>query len=336
MHRKRWSVASRRVVDFDELVIRAPTQAHRLEGWVADLCGSPTHPLDDLSGGNWRRRVYGSEADWPAANVRQERRKYLLHSRSGSWLLKFAGLGADSADKLERARALHEGGFTPEPVGCRHGFLVERWLDGAQPLGPRPAEHSKPVERLARYLAFRARAFPAPPETGASLAALLAMARRNTELALGSDAAAALDRWTRENARLEAQVFRVNTDNRMQVWEWLVGPDGELVKTDALDHSSAHDLVGCQDIAWDVAGAAVEFELDDAEQSELRDRVARESRQQIDPHLLAFCRVAYVAFQMGSQHLAARALVGWPAEAERLTRSEVRYRDLLAAELSMR
>ena len=35
------------------------------------------------------------------------------------------------ARKLARARSLHAAGFTPEVAGFRHGFLVERWIDGA-------------------------------------------------------------------------------------------------------------------------------------------------------------------------------------------------------------
>ena len=46
------------------------------------------------------------------------------------------------------------------------------------------------------------------------------------------------------------------------------------MKTDALDHAFGHDLVGCQDIAWDLAGAAVEFDLD----TEERETLARRSR----------------------------------------------------------
>jgi hypothetical protein len=103
VHRERWATASRHVVEFDELLIRASDPAHRLENWVADLCGRPEGALQDLSGGGWRSLVYESEAAWPAANVQQERRKYLLRSVTGPWLLKFAGLGADASKKLARA-----------------------------------------------------------------------------------------------------------------------------------------------------------------------------------------------------------------------------------------
>jgi hypothetical protein len=267
--------------------------------------------------------------------VQQERRKYLLRAASGPWLLKFAGLGSDGLEKLARAHALHRAGFTPQPLAYRHGFLVERWLDEARPVDLAEVDRAQLVETVARYLAFRARAFPVAQHDGASIEKLLAMARRNTELALGPENATAVERWTSEVSRLQNAVFRVDTDNRLQSWEWVVTPDGRIMKTDALDHSAAHDLVGCQDIAWDVAGATVELALDDSEQAQGMQRVARESGRAVHPGLLAFSRIAYLAFQVGAQHIAAQALVGWPAEAERLRRAETRYRDALARALSM-
>ncbi len=50
--------------------------------------------------------------------------------------------------------------------------------------------------------------------------------------------------------------------------EWLLTATGYM-KTDALDHHDDHFLPGCQNIAWDVACASVEFELDDSTSAEL-------------------------------------------------------------------
>ena len=124
-HRARWAKAPRHIVDFDALVLRARDPAHRLESWVAELVGEPKGPLDDISGGAWRRRLFAHEAEWPPAHVQQERRKFILRTEAGSWLLKFVGLGREGARKLDRARALHSAGFTPEVAGYRHGFLIE-------------------------------------------------------------------------------------------------------------------------------------------------------------------------------------------------------------------
>jgi hypothetical protein len=97
------------------------------------------------------------------------------------------------------------------------------------------------------------------------LTELLAMARYNTEQRLGPEVARRLEDWSALVPALEAKVRRVHTDNRMRRHEWLALPDGRILKTDALDHSAAHDLVGCQDIAWDVVGAAVEWGLTEDE-----------------------------------------------------------------------
>jgi hypothetical protein len=36
---------------------------------------------------------------------------------------------------------------------------------------------------------------------------------------------------------------------------------GRQLKTDALHHHAGHDLVGCQDVAWDIVGVTVELGL---------------------------------------------------------------------------
>lgn len=259
-HRSRWKIAHKQVKDFDEVILP------RLPGWFADLVGEPLAPLKDLSAGRWSR---GAPTD-----PQRERRKYLLRTATGPFLLKFAGLGRIGEEKLTRAQALHEAGFTPQPLGVRHGFLIERWQEDTRPLGP----PDRPVllETLARYLAFRAAHFPGGG--GAGLDELAAMAARNASLDV-----------TPPNRPLR----RVHTDNRLHAWEWLKLPDGRILKTDALDHDDAHDLIGCQDIAWDIAGANVEFGLSPEETGHLTQAVGA------DPELVAFYRPCYAAFQLG-------------------------------------
>ena len=293
LHRRRWAAAARPVVDFDSLFGSGDGPFPPLERWFEHLLGPPIEPLEDLSGGAWRR-MHDSACSLPA-NPRQERRKFLLRTGSGPWLLKFAGLGRAGEELLERARALHAAGFTPEPAGLRHGFLAERWLEDARPLTDvAPGA----VDRLADYLTFRARLLPAPPDSGAPLPDLLTMARTNVEEALGNDAARVLDRWTPDRlAGLETAVRRVVTDNRLHRWEWLRLPDGRLMKADALDHAAAHDLIGCQDVTWDVAGGIVEFDLSDAQARTLCRKV--DAAAGLDRRLLEFLLPCYIAFQIG-------------------------------------
>lgn len=324
-HRARWATAPRHVVDFDALVLRARSPAHRLESWVAELVGEPEGPLDDISGGAWRRRVFPREAEWPPAHVQQERRKFILRTEAGTWLLKFVGLGREGARKLDRARALHGAGFTPEAAGYRHGFLVERWIEKARLLHLKAVDRGALIAFAGRYLGFRARTFAAKPEQGASLDQLLQMARTNTAQALGEAWARWFDGFAPDLPALERRVRRIETDNRLHAWEWLQGDDGRLLKTDALDHHAAHDMVGCQDIAWDVAGATVELDLSATEAQDLCVGIEHETGRAVDPGLIAFTLPCYLAFQTGYYALAADALAGWPEEAARLRAASGRY-----------
>lgn len=325
-HRARWARLPRHVVDCDELLVRSG----RLAGWLAELVGPLAGPLEDLSAGAWRAKRYASEGAWPPAIARQERRKLLAHAEGGSWLARFAGLGADGDRAWARARVLHAAGFTPEPRGLVHGFLVERWLGDARPLDPRAIDRGKLVEHVGRYLGCRARSLPAGGP-GAPVAALLAMARRNAGLALGAEAERELERWAPRLPELERRTRRIEIDGRLHAWEWLVRPGGGLVKADALDHCAAHDLVGCQDLAWDLAGAACELGLAEEERDRLAAIALGLAGRPRDPELLAFLRICYLAFQLGRCALAIGA--GGPAEDARLAAAVAAYRESLALAL---
>ena len=314
--RRRWDRMRRHIVSADA-VIGAPEQG--LAAWVSEGAGAA---LEEVSGGAWRRHLYADTADWPPVNAWQERRKFLWRRDNRTWYLKFAGLGAPAEAKLARARTLSAAGFIPAVVGLRHGFLVERWHGAAMPL--QAADGSAWLERIGDYLGYRARTFPAGAqngaENGADLPALMAMTRHNVLTALGKPAAATLDRWTpRRLAALERSVRRVEIDNRMQPWKWLALPDGRLLKADALDHAAGHDLVGCQDIAWDVVGAAEEFGLSENARVYLTGRVEVAGDRAIDPELIACLTPCYLAFQVGALTLALGA-TGDPAETVRLRR----------------
>ena len=318
--RARWATARRHVVEFDALA------AHRLPSWVADLAGAPDGPLEELSGGGWRRLRYAREADWPPVHAQGERRKFLLRADGRTWLLKFAGLGREGERKAERGRALHAAGFAPAVAGFRHGFLVEEWIGGARPLDRGARGGARLVERVGRYLGFRARRFPAEAGQGASLAELRGMARHNTAEAMGEEWARRSDRSTAGLEAHEPRLRRVETDNRLHAWEWLAMPDGRLLKTDALDHHAAHDLVGCQDVAWDVAGALVELGLE-GERGTLFAAVEREAGVHCAPGLVALLTPCYLAFQLGACAMAAQ--VAAPDEAARLAAAGERYAGLL-------
>lgn len=284
--RDRWRGAERRPASFERLVEEEPVTA-----WFEDLVG-PVSAVEALSGGAWAR----SRPDAPPTHAAFERRKYRLTTAGGDYLAKFAGLGEIGQAKLARARTLFRAGAGAEPIGLRRGFLVERWVEGAPGLS---GDRASLVEHLGRYLGLRALAFPAEAEAGASLEDLAVMTRTNVAELLGDEAAAALPPPPDASKSRPAHV-----DGRLHAWEWITTPEGRLIKTDAVDHSCGHDLVGCQDIAWDVAAAAVEFGLEPAEIGAICKAVTRVCEREVDRDLLAFHRLAYPAFQAGLWTLA--------------------------------
>jgi hypothetical protein len=295
-HLDRWRAAKRHVVTFDELVLEAPDPVTGFAAWCQDLVGDIAS-IEDLSGGAWRSHLPLAERDWPPAHPQQERRKLLLSTmRSETWLARFAGLGAYGEGKLERGQALAEAGFVPETVGMRHGFILQRWHQQSEPLA---AGEEEAMETVANYLAFRVRRF-ATTLPGASLEALASMLLHNAEEALGADAALAFASWPARALDLQDEVRPVATDNRLHRWEWLRAEDGRILKGDAFDHCEAHDLVGCQDIAYDVVGAVIEFGWYGAERREFLRHFEGHSRNALNPGLLAFYLPCYVAFQLGS------------------------------------
>jgi hypothetical protein len=324
-HRKRWSNASRHIRTMDDLLLRG-SPSHHLATWMENLIGPLDGPLEDLSGGAWRRHRYQDEASWPASNLQQERRKFLVRSDGAPWLVKFAGLGETGTRKLRMARHLHEAGFAPEVAGYRHGFLVHRWHEDARSLDQVAFDRDQLIDQVGAYLGFRGRHCPAAGHQGASVGELRLMAVYNTRQALGDDPGSALDRSLPHPDELDGKIRRVCTDNRMHAWEWLVCDD-RLIKTDALDHSAAHDLIGHQDIGWDIAGAIVELGLSEEEATRLCSIVERTSGHPVSRELLAFLLLCYCAFQMGAHLMAAAALGG--GEEARLRKAGDRYGRLL-------
>lgn len=268
---------------------RFESLVHDVPRWCEDLTGPPIAPLEDLSGGAWRQRL---PRPWPPAHVQQERRKLLLRTARGAFLLKFAGLGRSGDETLRRAAALSEAGFAPDVLGLRNGFLVQRWAEGV-PLTPGSESTTALLDRVAGYVAFRSRHLPAAADAGASPRELLRMAEHNGGRELPD--------WRSRVEALAHDVVRIETDNRMHAWEWLHLADGRILKTDGADHCRAHDLVGCQDAAWDLAAAAIELGLDERA---LVQRFRANGGRGATGEVLRFSRLCYLAFQLGYWTLA--------------------------------
>lgn len=322
-HRARWSRARRFVEVVDERFVRER------------VLGDPDARVRDLGAGQWRAIAWRDEARWPGVHVGQERRKYLLEQRGQKRLLKFAGLGRYGEESYARARRLAELGHTPAVTGLAHGFLLGDWLDGERPWPEiEPGVRARLLDAAGRYLATLARDFRADTGArGASPRELFDMARCNTARGLGPPHARELDRFYRELPELESRVRPLLSDNKMHAWEWLLLPDGRVRKCDALDHHASHDLVGAQDVAWDLAGARFELGLGRDETAALIHRVERAGDASGVATRLPFFSIAYLAFQLGHHTLALEALGDDRREAPRLRAAVERYSNLLRNEI---
>jgi hypothetical protein len=121
-------------------------------------------------------------------------------------------------------------------------------------------------------------------------------------------------------------------DGRMLVQEWIRTPDGHI-KVDVVDHSDDHFFPGHQDIAWDVAGTCLEFNLDRDQRHELISKYRSASLDSQINRRLHFFASAYLAYRLGYAMMAEASLNG-TADGLRF-RSEVRrYREGLMLELA--
>ena len=203
---------------------------------------------------------------------------------------------------------------------------MERWVEGGR-LDPFGRERDDFLRHLGRYLGFRAVNFPASPEEGASLSALGEMARVNAAALADEKTAQAVEAALTGLGELD--LHPVHVDARLHVWEWVRPANGGFCKADALDHSCDHSLIGCQDIAWDVAGAAIEFRLSPGEVEDLRGAVGRTCGRAVEPQAVRMLGLCYAAFQGGVWRMAEEAAS--PAESPRVRRQGARYADVLRA-----
>jgi hypothetical protein len=325
---------TRRLVQTYEQYFDDSTPARSPASWFADEIGSPIAPVRDLSAGRWRALHYPEPTLYPPSYARDERRKYLVETGSGWWLLKYAGLGGSVPQIEARARMLSEAGLTPVRVGTCHGYALTRFERDALPLARAGLDRAQLVAHVARYLAFLAARFPVAPGRGASPTQLLALARQNASELWGEQRAATLAQLEPKLAQWSDAARPCAIDGKLDLCEWLLTRDGRLLKCDADDHHAGHDCIGCQDPAWDVAGATLELGLNEAERERVCAALFDAVGLRLPADKLRFYELAYAAFRAGRAEFGEQSLRGWAdQDAQRLAAERVRYAHEVALRL---
>jgi adenine/guanine phosphoribosyltransferase-like PRPP-binding protein len=270
----------------------------------------PVQAVDFIGGGKWRSHLTMNGSEWPASWTSFERLKYLSTDHGERRLFKFAGLGHYGDQVFDREDKVAAAGFGPRPRAESDGFISYPWMDG-RPCSATDVSHAV-LQRLAGYCAFRQRAFAVELS---GLNALRLMAEHNLR-ELGLDLAVDL--------RLERPVL---ADARMQPHKWLLTPDGELLKTDSGSHGDDHFFPGPTDIAWDLAGAIVEWQMNPQQTADFLNLYRRVSGDDARARIDGFI-AAYAVFRLAYCLMAANAMNG-SEEQPRLQSAAAAYRALL-------
>ena len=269
-----------------------------------------------VGSGEWRRKFLAEDTPWPASWPQMERAKFL--SPDGTRLYKFEGLGAVGEAVQQRSRRVDDAGFGCSVTDAGDGFSCYAVAEAT----PMTAEEVDTVvlDRLAQYCAFRAAEFGTDgvPEPLAEMLRFNISREFEIELNLNMDAL--------QPSRL------VVVDGRMQPHEWLRTGDGILLKTDASTHGDDHFFPGPADIAWDLAGVAVEWNLDPNALEFLLARFAQLSSNDLRRRLPIFM-LAYSVFRLAWCKMAMSAVTD-SSEQLRLRTACRRYRNLALIQMS--
>jgi len=257
-----------------------------------------------LHGGAWRARWLGS-APWPAVWPELERLKFL--TPDGLGIAKYEGLGRTGRAAVTRADLLHGADWGPAGLADKRGFVryerVGRPLDASE-------LSLELVDHIADYCAWRATQMGAEPIATDELAAMVAADLAHAGVTASDPPALRLERV-------------VVPDGRMQPHEWIAGPDGRTRKVDGVAHGDDHFHPGPTDIAWDLAGAIVEWRMPEGARERLLERYRAVSGDAIEKRLPAWL-TAYAAFRSAWSRLGAGA-TGDDEESDRLAAAADHY-----------
>lgn len=243
-----------------------------------------------IGGGEWRRRLLPQDSPWPASWLNLERLKYLSSGDVEPRFYKFLGLGHYGTEVFQREASLAAEGYAVPPGIESDGFASYPMVDGRAMCAADLTESV--LAHLAEYCACRLYTLPADRT---NLAALQEMAGHNLQ-------------QLKFNVPVTLQLDQpAIADGRMQPYEWLLTSDGTMLKTDCGSHGDDHFFPGAVDIAWDLAGAIVEWQMNPVAIKIFLEMYHRASGDDAEKRVADYI-IAYTVFRCAYCRMAANAM----------------------------
>ena len=262
-------------------------------------------------GGCWRAHLLTDNREWPECWNQMERLKFLSPDRRR--IFKFEGMGRIGAEMRARAFALAEASFSPSVTDAGDGLLAYDLHTGH---ALRTSDLSPDfLDFMAGYCAFRAANFCAGAGSRSQLKEMLDF---NLLTEFGRKAILPEDVFSTANPVL--------VDGRMQPHEFVVNGAGEFRKTDSISHGDDHFFPGPCDVAWDLAGITVEWQLGSQQIGHLLSKFEQFSGMTNTAARLPAYMLAYAVFRTGFCRMASES-VSDSAEQLRLRFACQRYRN---------
>lgn len=330
---KRYPASS---LDSDPLVEGRPL-SELLQGRLMQAIGAHDLPTIEWAGsGLWRQYAYMEQANWPAVCSAFERPTYLCKDSGGTtYAWEFMGLallasGFTQAEQaVEQISARAEKGWCFEPVAVSHGFVCVQWPTGSR-LAPSDASPTVGAQ-LGRYIADASASVFTEDNWAAAHHRLAELLYWNTWEVMGE---AAADRAKRlfVAPRFDPAI-PCHGDGRMAPHRWCM-VEGRLQKVNASAAWYDHTAVGKQPVSWDLAGACVEWRLDEHARSAMIHGYHDAGGRPMPHEAAIFYQAAYLAFKMGQARISWDMLTNDPGEQARLWQAFSGYKDILVGLLA--
>lgn len=277
------------------------TLAVEVAAWAGEPAAGPVEPLGPEG---WMARAGLGALPRAIAPVLETPKKLIRLTSGRAVVLKFAGFDLSSTG-LWNGELPRDCPVSLSPLGVIQGWAVMPWVEGVR-LSAQDGTVDFISRHLGPWIAQSALGEMPPGELREALnrirsaIAAWAMSRGRNPAAVEFDSIV-----EREVVRSRAVPQRCYGDGRLAPHEWIRTAGGDIRKADWWPHQRDHTWVGRQPIGWDLAGAEIEWELDEQHAAALRQRVLHLTGYACSEPALAFFKAGYCAFRAAAAYISA-------------------------------